>query len=401
MQTRGAIIRQAPGKYEVVDLEVDDPRAGEVQVKLTASGLCHSDDHVATGDIPVGIYPFAGGHEGAGIVTKAGENTKGLKEGDHVVFSFLPSCGHCRWCASGMQNLCDLGAGLLQGSRWADPTDFRLKLSDGGQPVGQMCGISTFCETTTVSADSAVKVPDDIPLEVACLVGCGVGTGWGSAVNAAEVQPGHTVIVMGIGGIGINAVQGAAHAGASNIIAVDPVAFKREKAQELGATHAFESMEEATELAKQFTNGQGADSAIVTVGVTKPEHVAQAFSAIRKAGTCVVTGLGDISEVGLPIAISELTLFQKRLQGAMFGMSNPNWDILRQLELYRAGVLKLDELVTKTYSLDEIQQGYQDMHDGKNIRGVHPVRLSPSARTALSGEPIARGCRSRTSEGVR
>jgi S-(hydroxymethyl)glutathione dehydrogenase/alcohol dehydrogenase len=151
---------------------------------------------------------------------------------------------------------------------------------------------------------------------------------------------------------------------------VDPVAFKREKAQELGATHAFESMEEATELAKQFTNGQGADSAIVTVGITKPEHVAQAFSAIRKAGTCVVTGLGDISEVGLPIAISELTLFQKRLQGAMFGMSNPNWDILRQLELYRSGVLKLDELVTKTYSLDEIQQGYQDMHDGKNIRGV-------------------------------
>ena len=303
MQTRGAIIRQAPGKYEVVDLEVDDPRDGEVQVKLIASGLCHSDDHVATGDIPVGIYPFAGGHEGAGIVTKAGDNTKGLKEGDHVVFSFLPSCGHCRWCASGMQNLCDLGAGLLQGSRWGDPTDFRLKLADGGGPVGQMCGISTFCETTTVSADSAVKVPDDIPLEVACLVGCGVGTGWGSAVNAAEVQPGHTVIVMGIGGIGINAVQGAAHAGASNVIAVDPVAFKREKAQELGATHAFESMEEATELAKQFTNGQGADSAIVTVGVTKPEHVgAGVLGDPQGRHRAWSPALGDITEVGLPIA---------------------------------------------------------------------------------------------------
>jgi S-(hydroxymethyl)glutathione dehydrogenase/alcohol dehydrogenase len=201
-------------------------------------------------------------------------------------------------------------------------------------------------------------------------VGCGVGTGWGSAVNSAEVQPGHTVIVMGIGGIGINAVQGAAHAGASNVIAVDPVAFKREKAQELGATHAVESMEEATELARQFTNGQGADSAIVTVGVTKPEHVAQAFGAIRKAGTCVVTGLGDVTEVGLPIAISELTLFQKRLQGSVFGASNPNWDILRQLQLYREGVLKLDELITKTYSLDEVAQGYQDLHDGKNIRGV-------------------------------
>jgi NDMA-dependent alcohol dehydrogenase len=370
MQTRGAIIRQAPGKYEVVDLEVDDPRDNEVQVTMVASGLCHSDDHVATGDIPVGVYPFAGGHEGAGIVTKAGVNAKGLKEGDHVVFSFLPSCGHCRWCASGMQNLCTLGATLLTGSRWNDPTDFRLKLADTGQPVGQMCGISTFLETTTVSAASAVKVPDDIPLDKACLVGCGVGTGWGSAVNSAEVQPGHTVIVMGIGGIGINAVQGAAHAGASNIIAVDPVAFKREKAQELGATHAVESMEEATEIAKELTDGQGADSAIVTVGVTKPDHVAQAFSAIRKAGTCVVTGLGNKDDVGLPISIAELTLFQKRLQGAMFGASNPNWDILRQLQLYREGVLKLDELITKTYSLDEIQQGYQDMHDGKNIRGV-------------------------------
>jgi NDMA-dependent alcohol dehydrogenase len=367
---RGAVVRQAPGKYEVVDLEIDDPQDNEIQVKLVASGMCHSDDHIATGDIPVGQYPFAGGHEGAGIVVKAGRNNKGLKEGDHVVFSFLPSCGHCRWCASGQQNLCDLGAGLLSGSRWGDPTDFRVHLADGGGPVGQMCGISTFLTTTTASADSAVKVPDDIPLDKACLVGCGVGTGWGSAVNSANVQPGHTTIVMGIGGIGINAVQGAAHAGASNIIAVDPIAFKREKAQELGATHAVESMEEATELAKQFTNGQGADSAIVTVGVIKGEHVGQAMASIRKAGTVVVTGLGDMTDVGVPLSLADLTLFQKRLQGALFGSSNPNWDILRQLQLYREGVLKLDELVTKTYTLDEVAQGYQDMHDGKNIRGV-------------------------------
>jgi NDMA-dependent alcohol dehydrogenase len=370
MHTRGAIVRKTPGKFEVVDLEVDDPRENEVQVQMVASGLCHSDDHVATGDLPVAIYPHAGGHEGAGIVSKAGSNRKGLKEGDHVVFSFLPSCGYCRWCASGMQNLCDLGANLTAGSRFDNPTDYRLKLAGTDQPVGQMLGISTFCEVTTVSADSAIKIPDDIPLDKACLTGCGVGTGWGSAVNSAEVQPGHTVIVMGIGGIGINAVQGASHAGASNIIAVDPVAFKREKAQELGATHAVESMEEASELAKQLTNGQGADSSIVTVGVIKPEHVAQALGAVRKAGTCVVTALGNVTEVGLPIAISELTLFQKRLQGALFGASNPNWDILRQLQLYREGVLKLDELVTKTYSLDEVAQGYQDMHDGKNIRGV-------------------------------
>jgi NDMA-dependent alcohol dehydrogenase len=372
MQTRGAVIRQAPGKYEVVDLEVEDPRPDEVQVKMVGSGLCHSDDHIATGDLPVGIYPFAGGHEGAGIVTKAGgPNRRALKEGDHVIFSFLPSCGHCRWCATGMQNLCDMGAGILAGARLNDPGSYRLKLAGTDTPVGQMSGISTFVETTTVSVDSCIKVPDDVPLDVACLLGCGVGTGWGSAVNSGGVQPGHTTIVMGIGGIGINAVQGASHAGAANVIAVDPVAFKREKAQELGATHAVETMEEATELAKQFTNGQGADQTIVTVGVIKPEHLGQAMASIRKAGTVVVTALGDITDTTpLPVSLADITLFQKRIQGSLFGASNPNWDILRQLELYRSGVLKLDELITKTYALDQIQQGYQEMHDGKNIRGV-------------------------------
>jgi NDMA-dependent alcohol dehydrogenase len=369
VESRGAIIREAPGKFEVVDLVVDDPRAGEIQVKLAASGMCHSDDHLATGDIPVGHYPMAGGHEGAGVVTAVGPGVTGFKEGDHVVFSFLPACGKCRWCANGMSYLCDLGAGLLLGARFDDPESFRLSLKDG-TPVGQMCGISTFSQVTTVNVDSAIKIPDDIPLEVACLTGCGVGTGWGSAVQAAKVEPGDTVIIMGIGGIGINAVQGAAHAGASHVIAVDPVAFKREKASELGATETFASIEEADEFAKSITNGQGADKAIVTVGVTKPEHVAQAFQAIRKAGTVVVTGLGNITEVGVPISIGELTLFAKEVKGALFGDSNPHTDILRMLRLYQEGNIKLDELITKRYSLDEINQGYEDMHAGKNIRGV-------------------------------
>lgn len=369
MKTRGAVVRSAPGEYEVVDLDLEEPRSGEVTVKLAASGLCHSDDHIATGDIPVGMYPFCGGHEGSGVVEQVGPNTRGFEVGDHVVFSFLPGCGRCRWCASGMQNLCDLGAGLLSGGRWDDPTSYRMSLD--GAPVGQMCGISTFSEYTTVATDSTVKINKDLPLDKACLAGCAVGTGWGSAVNSAGVQPGETVIVMGVGGIGINAVQGAAHAGASNIIAVDPLPFKREKAMELGATHAVETMEEATDLAKGFTNGQGADSAIVTVGVTKPEHVAQAFSAIRKAGTCVVTGLGNVADTSaLPISIAELTLYQKRLQGAMFGASSPSKDIPRLLQLYADGKLKLDELVTRTYTLDEVAQGYKDMHAGTNLRGV-------------------------------
>jgi S-(hydroxymethyl)glutathione dehydrogenase/alcohol dehydrogenase len=369
VQTRGAIVRQAPGKYEVVNLELDDPQRGEIRVKMAASGLCHSDDHVATGDIPVHTYPMAGGHEGAGTVEAVGPNTSGFEVGDKVIFSFLPACGRCRWCATGHQNLCDLGATLLVGSRWHDTSDFRLHLEDG-TPVGQMCGISTFCEYTTVSVLSAVKVPDDTPLDKACLLGCGVGTGWGSAVNTGEVRPGDTVIIQGIGGIGINAVQGAAHAGAANVIAVDPVALKREVAESVGATHAVATMPEATELARSFTNGQGADVAIVTVGVTRPEHVGEAFASIRKQGTVVVTGLGNAKEVGVPIPLFELSMMEKTLKGALFGSSNPTADIPRMLELYRAGHLKLDELITNTYSLDEVARGYEDMHAGKNIRGV-------------------------------
>ncbi len=369
MRTRGAVITKAPGTYEVIDIELDEPRQGELMVKMAASGLCHSDDHVATGDLPVGIYPMCGGHEGAGVVEKLGPNTVGFEVGDHVIFSFLPGCGRCRWCASGMQNLCDLGAGVLSGSRPEDPTSFRMH-TVGGDPIGQGAGISTFAEHTTVSVASAVKIEKDLPLDKMCLLGCGVGTGWGSAVNSAQVGPGDTVIVMGVGGVGINAVQGAAHAGASNVIAVDPVELKREKALQLGATHAFADIAEADEFAKSVTNGQGADSAIVTVGVTKGEHVGQAFAAIRKAGTVVVTGIGKFSEVGIPVALSELTLYQKRIQGALFGASNPSSDILRQAQMYRDGKIKLDELITTTYTLDQIAQGYEDMHAGKNIRGV-------------------------------
>jgi NDMA-dependent alcohol dehydrogenase len=369
VRTRGAVITKAPGSYEVIDIELDEPRQGELMVKMAASGLCHSDDHIATGDGAVGVYPFCGGHEGAGVVETVGPNTLGFEVGDHVIFSFIPGCGRCRWCASGMQNLCDLGAGLVSGGCPEDPTRFRLHTVDGA-PVGQLCGISTFAEHTTVSVMSAVKIEKDLPLDKVCLLGCGVGTGWGSAVNAAQVGPGDTVIIMGIGGIGINAVQGAALAGASNVIAVDPVELKREKALQLGATHAFADIAEADGFAKSVTNGQGADSAIVTVGVTRGQHVAQAFAAIRKAGTVVVTGIGPEVGEGIPVALSELTLFQKRIQGAIFGASNPSWDILRQAQMYRDGKIKLDELITTTYTLDQIAQGYEDMHAGKNIRGV-------------------------------
>src|SRR3954468_10209890 len=163
MKTRGAVIRETPGKWEILDIDMEEPRQGEVQLKMVASGLCHSDDHMTTGDMPPGILPMAGGHEGSGIVSKIGPNTPGWEVGDHVVMSFLPGCGKCRWCASGQQNLCDLGAMLLAGSR----PDGTYRMSLDGAPVGQMCGIATFSEHALISVDSAVKVDKDLPLDKA------------------------------------------------------------------------------------------------------------------------------------------------------------------------------------------------------------------------------------------
>lgn len=366
MKTKAAIIRSAPGAWEIAELDLDEPRQDELLIQMVASGLCHSDEHVAKGDLPARFYPAACGHEGAGIVAGVGPNTAGWEVGDHVVLSFLPGCGRCRFCAMGMQNLCNNGALTMQGCR----LDGSYRMHLDGQPVCQMAGIATFSQYSVVSTMSAVKVAKDIPLDKACLTGCGVGTGWGSAVNAAEVRPGDCVIVMGVGGIGINAVQGAAHAGATTLIAVDPLEFKREMALKVGATHAFSTMDEAADYARSVTDGQGADSAIVCVGVTNGGHIAEGFEAIRKAGTVVATGVGNYEEKGIPISPTQLTLFQKRIQGAIFGASSPSKDIVMMLDLYQKGRLRLDELVTRTYKLDDINQGYADMYEGKNIRGV-------------------------------
>ncbi len=366
MRTRGAVVTQSPGRFEVLDLELEEPREHELLVRMVAAGLCRSDDHLASSESSAMLLPMCVGHEGAGVVERVGPGVTRFAAGDHVVFSFLPSCGRCRWCATGMQNLCDEGARTMLGTR-ADGS-YRVRLTDG-TPVGQLGGLGTFSEHTVVHVDSTIKVDSDLPLDRICLLGCGVGTGWGSAVYSADVSAGDTVIVMGVGGVGINAVQGAAHAGADRVVAVDPVPFKREMALKLGATAAFADIAEAIDYVQGPTNGQGADSAIVTVGVTTGEHVAQAFSAVRKAGVVVVSGMGGES-TELPISLTELTLYQKRVQGSLFGASNPTADIPRQIRMYRDGTLNLDDLVTTTYSLDEIEQARSDMLAGKNLRGV-------------------------------
>ncbi len=232
-------------------------------VKLAASGVCHSDQHLDDGVIPLPWAPVLGGHEGAGVITETGPGVTGLAVGDHVVLSFLPSCGQCQMCVSGRSNMCVLGAGVLAG-RAPDGTH-RVHARDQG--VGCMSYLGTFSPYVCAPVNAVVRIDEDVPLDKAALIGCGVPTGWGSSVYAADMQIGDTVVVVGIGGVGINAVQGARHKGAQHIIAVDPVPFKQDVAHKFGATHAVPGYQEAANLVAELTGGQGADRVIITVGV--------------------------------------------------------------------------------------------------------------------------------------
>ncbi len=365
MKSKAAVLTGVGQPWEILDVDVRDPKDNEILIRYVAAGLCHSDMHLMTGDLPVEL-PYIGGHEGAGIVEKVGPGVSRVSVGDHVVCAFIPSCGHCRWCASGQQSICDLGATILEGCL----PDGSYPFTIDGKSAGAMCMLGTFSQYATISETSAVKVDDDLPLEVAVLCGCGVPTGWGSAVNTGNTQIGDTVVIFGIGGIGANAVQGAAMAGATNVIAVDPKANKREFAQEMGATHGVASGGEAIELAKELTLGVGADVAIVTVDVVSEPVVQEAISSIRKGGIVVLTGLAHPEAMNIHWSGTDVTLFRKQIRGSLFGDCNPTQDIKKMLALYRSGKLKLDELVTKQYRLEDINDGYADLEAGKNIRGV-------------------------------
>jgi len=366
MKSPAAIVRSIPGRYEIVEVDLDPPQTGEVLVRFVASGLCHSDLHVLTGHQP-GPAPFCAGHEGAGIVEEVGPGVKNLRPGDHVVASFVPACGHCRYCASGRMNLCQLGRYLQVGPM----PDGTYRMHFEGQDLHQFLLISTFSKYSTVMEDSLVKVPDDLPLESLCLLGCGVGTGLGSATNVAQVRPGDHVVVVGCGGVGMSAVQGASLAGAASVIAVDPVPFKLETALLLGATHAFDSIKDATNFVRSVTDGQGADAAILAMDAPTNKDVADGFAAIAKGGTVVLTAMAAITEpVGIPVHLLELAGMQKSIRGNVFGMCNPPSDILRQIDLYRAGKLKLDEMITRTYPLSQINDAVDDLEAGRLIRGV-------------------------------
>jgi NDMA-dependent alcohol dehydrogenase len=365
MKTTAAVLIEAGRPFELMELDLDGPGPGEVLIKYTAAGLCHSDLHLTDGDLPP-RYPIVGGHEGSGVIEDVGPGVTKVKPGDHVVCSFIPSCGTCRYCSTGRQSLCDMGATILEGCM----PDGSFRLHSNGVDFGAVCMLGTFSERATISQHSVVKIDDWLPLETAVLVGCGVPSGWGTAVNAGNLRVGDTAVIYGAGGLGINAIQGAVSAGCKYVVVVDPVAFKRETATKFGATHAFADAADAAAKVSELTWGQGADAALILVGTVDEEVVSAATAVIGKGGTVVITGLADPAKLTVHVSGADLTLNGKTITGSLFGSCNPQYDIVRLLRLYDAGQLKLDELVTRTYTLEEVNQGYQDLRDGKNIRGV-------------------------------
>jgi S-(hydroxymethyl)glutathione dehydrogenase/alcohol dehydrogenase len=366
MKTKGALLWELNSPFQVDEIDLGDPVADEVQIRMHAAGMCHSDYHLTTGATPIGL-PALGGHEGAGVVAKVGRNVAGIEEGDHVILAFIPACGQCPPCLKGFRSLCDRGAVLLGGKAIADGTS---RVHAGSHEVSPMNLLGTFAPYMTVHKDSVVKIDEDVPFETAAIMGCAVPTGFGSATNVAQVLPGDTVAIIGVGGIGMSALQGAVISGAKTVIAIDPNEWKRDQAIKFGATHAYPSMAEAIGPIIDVTHGLMADKTIIAVGEMRGEYVEEAMTLTAKTGTCVVTGMGSIMDVDVKLNLFLFTMLQKTLKGNIFGGGNSHVETPKLVALYKSGRLMIDEMVTNVYSLDNINDGYQDMLDGKNIRGV-------------------------------
>ncbi|WP_368620215.1 NDMA-dependent alcohol dehydrogenase [Mycobacterium tuberculosis] len=367
MKTKGALIWEFNQPWSVEEIEIGDPRKDEVKIQMEAAGMCRSDHHLVTGDIPMAGFPVLGGHEGAGIVTEVGPGVDDFAPGDHVVLAFIPSCGKCPSCQAGMRNLCDLGAGLLAGE---SVTDGSFRIQARGQNVYPMTLLGTFSPYMVVHRSSVVKIDPSVPFEVACLVGCGVTTGYGSAVRTADVRPGDDVAIVGLGGVGMAALQGAVSAGARYVFAVEPVEWQRDQALKFGATHVYPDINAALMGIAEVTYGLMAQKVIITVGKLDGADVDSYLTITAKGGTCVLTAIGSLVDTQVTLNLAMLTLLQKNIQGTIFGGGNPHYDIPKLLSMYKAGKLNLDDMVTTAYKLEQINDGYQDMLNGKNIRGV-------------------------------
>lgn len=355
-----AVVVDALNEFSVQEVQLDSPKAGEVRVKMVATGVCRSDWSVISGTIPMPL-PAVIGHEGAGIITELGEGVEKFALGDHVVLSFIPECGECFYCKNDQAYLCasknNAAGGMLDGT---------TRVHRGDEDIMVMTQLGCMAEECIAPAISCVKINDDVPLSSAALIGCGVMTGVGAALNAAKVKPGSTAVVFGCGGIGLSTIQGACIAGAKNVVAVDTLPAKLDMAKTFGATHGC-LLEDANEFILELTEGRGADYCFEAVGNTALMQLAEAST--RPGGVCTVIGVGKMDEQFV-LSPFMLPLTGKRIQGTMYGNCNPSKDFPKLLDYYKKGELDLDGMITKTYSIDQASEAFADLTSGANARGV-------------------------------
>ncbi|MBI4562227.1 MAG: Zn-dependent alcohol dehydrogenase [Candidatus Rokubacteria bacterium] len=364
MKAKAAVLFEVGQKLEIREVDVQKPKPGEVLIRMAAGGVCHSDLHVMTGHL-VASLPAILGHEGSGVVAEVGAGVTSVKPGDHVIPLWRLSCGECEYCTGGRPALCPAGTEIRMTGRLRDGTS-RFTLD--GKEIKHFAGVSSFSEYSVVPEKAVVKIPDDLPLERAALLGCAVITGVGAVINAARVRAGSSVAVFGSGGVGLNVIQGAALAGAEKIIAVDLLENKLEYARQFGATHTVNASKgNAVEQVRALTGGRGVDYAFEVIGL--PATMRQAYDSLAKRGMAVVVGVTPMTtEVSVPVM--SLVFEERILTGSVYGSSRPRIDILKLIDLYRAGKLKLDELLTRTYPFEQINQAYEALERGEVARSV-------------------------------
>jgi NDMA-dependent alcohol dehydrogenase len=364
MKARGAVLFEPGTPLEVCDIEVAPPRAGEALVKMAAAGVCHTDLHVMQGKFSAPL-PAVLGHEGAGVVADVGRGVTSLRPGDAVIPLWRLSCGRCEFCLMGRPALCTEGTRVRNTGTLLDGTS---RLSLDGTALKHYAGVSTFCEYSVVPEAALLKVTPRLPLDRAALLGCAVVTGMGAVNHAAKVKAGQSVAVFGVGGVGLNVVQGAALAGAKTVVAVDLHEAKLDLARRLGATHAVNaSAGDPVEAVRALTGGRGVDHAFDAVG--EPVTVRQAYDCLAKTGKLIVLGIAPAgTEVALPL--SSLVFEERTVLGSFYGSGRPREDIPVLADLYLKGNLKLDELVTRRYPLEQINEAYEALARGEVARSV-------------------------------
>jgi NDMA-dependent alcohol dehydrogenase len=364
MKARGAVLFQPGTPLEICDVDVAGPRAGEALVKMAAAGVCHTDLHVMRGKFSAPL-PAVLGHEGAGVVAEVGPGVTSLRPGDGVIPLWRLSCGACEFCRMGRPALCTEGTRIRNTGRLVDGTS---RLSLNGRELMHYAGVSTFCQYAVVPEAALLKIAPGVPLDRAALLGCAVVTGAGAVTHAAKVKPGQSVAVFGAGGVGLNVIQSAAAAGARPVIAIDLHENKFGLATVFGATHTIDaSAGDPAVPVRSITGGRGVDVAFDAVG--SPNVVRQAYDCLAKMGTLVVLGIAPAGvEVSLPL--TSLVFEERRILGSFYGSGRPRDDIPELVELYRAGKLKLDELVTRRYPLERINEAYEALSRGEVARSV-------------------------------